>query len=81
MRPKYARKIKKSEIDFIHYARNRIYSIEVSCSKMKRPELGRSFYNFIKKYKTERGLILTKGSWDISRIENTEILFNPAWLF
>lgn len=76
---RYWRTINNAEIDFVFQMKGKIFPVEVKYSKMNKPEPGRSFYNFIKKYKPEYGLILTKGFWGLQKIENTSILFAPAW--
>ena len=76
---RYWRTINNAEVDFIYESQGKICPIEVKYSKMNKPHYGRSFYNFIKKYSPERGLILTRGFWGIGKIDKSTILFAPAW--
>lgn len=76
---RYWRTISKAEVDFVFQFEGQIYPVEVKYSKMKSPLFGRSFINFVKKYKPKRGLILTKNFWALEKIENTQVLFAPAW--
>lgn len=75
----YWRTINRAEVDFIFQSEGKIIPVEVKYSNMKSPLLGRSFINFIKKYKPERGLILTKNFWSFERVDNTQVLFAPVW--
>ncbi len=76
---RYWRTISKAEVDFIFQFEGQIYPVEVKYSKMKSPLFGRSFINFVKKYKPKRGLILTKNFWALEKIENIQVLFAPVW--
>lgn len=76
---RYWRTISKAEVDFVFQFEGQIYPVEVKYSKMKSPLFGRSFINFVKKYKPKRGLILTKNFWALEKIENTQVLFAPVW--
>ena len=76
---RYWRTISKAEVDFVFQFEGQIYPVEVKYSKMKSPLFGRSFISFVKKYKPKRGLILTKNFWALEKIENTQVLFAPAW--
>ncbi|MHB8279200.1 MAG: DUF4143 domain-containing protein [Candidatus Humimicrobiaceae bacterium] len=76
---RYWRTINNAEVDFIYESQGKICPIEVKYSKMYKPYYGKSFYNFIKKCILERGLILTRGFWDIQKIDKSMILFAPAW--
>jgi hypothetical protein len=46
--------------------------------KLRRPRHPRSLRNFIKTYKPQKALIITKSFWGQEKIENTSILFVPA---
>ena len=71
---RYWRTINNAEVDFVYESQGKICPIEVKYSKMIKPYYGRSFYNFIKKYSPERGLILT--SRNFISITGPNFLFN-----
>lgn len=70
-----------AEVDFIIRKGSDLYPVEVKYKKMKNLNVTKSVLSFIKNYKPERFLILTKGSWGQREIEGTEVLFAPVWYF
>lgn len=76
---RYWRTLGQAEVDFILKQRDKITPIEAKYSLMKSPEVNRSLKNFINLYKPPRALVLTKGFWGKTRVDNTEILFVPVW--
>ena len=76
---RYWRTIHGAEVDFVIKIGEDLIPIEVKYTNFTSPKLGRSFINFIKKYKPPRGLVLTKGFWGEAKINKTDVLFAPVW--
>jgi len=74
----YWRTIAKAEVDFILKLNEQTIPIEVKFQTLKRPRISRSLRSFIKTYKPERALIITKDFWGTEKIEETTMLFAPA---
>jgi len=75
----YWRTIAKAEVDFVLRIRDEIVPIEVKYQGFKEPKVSRSLLNFIKTYKTERAVVVTRDFWSKTRINGTTILFAPAY--
>jgi len=76
---KYWRTTGKAEVDFILDNRKTIIPIEVKYSRLKSPEISRSFRNFINQYKPKQAVVLTKGFWAKIKINGTKVGFIPVW--
>ena len=74
----YWRTIAKAEVDFILRLNEKVIPIEVKYQTFKKPKISRSLRSFIKTYKPERALVVTKDLWSKEKIEDTTILFTPT---
>jgi predicted AAA+ superfamily ATPase len=74
----YWRTIAKAEVDFILRLNNEIIPIEAKYRTFKKPKISRSLRSFIKTYKPQKALIITKSFWSHQKIENTTVTFAPA---
>lgn len=74
----YWRTISKAEVDFVLRTADETIPIEVKYQTFKKPKISRSLRSFINTHKTKRALILTKDSWNKTKINDTTILFAPA---
>ena len=74
----YWRTIAKAEVDFILRLNDRIIPIEAKYQAFKKPKIPRSLRSFIKTYKPEKALIITKDFWGKEKVQNTCVLFAPA---
>jgi len=74
----YWRTIAKAEVDFILRLNNELIPIEAKYCTFKKPKISRSFRSFIKTYKPQKALIITKNFWNQQKIENTTVTFAPA---
>jgi hypothetical protein len=71
----YWRTTGKAEIDFILTKGDKIIPIEVKTSR----RINKGFYTFIKKYKPEKGLIITLDEFEVRDIYNTKVYIIPAY--
>ncbi len=76
---KYWRTLARAEVDFILNTKKEVIPIEVKYSKLKSPELTRSFKNFINEYNPKKAVVLTKGYWNMLKFNKTLIVFIPVW--
>lgn len=53
--------------------------IEAKFSKITKPSISRSFRSYLNTYNPERALILTKDYFELTKINNTKLLFCPIW--
>lgn len=74
----YWRTIAKAEVDFILRLNNELIPIEAKYRTFKKPKISRSLRSFIKTYKPQKALIITKNFWSHQKIENTPVTFAPA---
>lgn len=74
----YWRTTAKAEVDFILNLDKEIIPIEAKYQTFKRPKISRSLRSFIKTYKPQKALIITRDYWQTEKIENTTIMFAPA---
>jgi len=74
----YWRTIAKAEVDFILRLNDRMIPIEAKYQAFKKPKIPRSLRSFIKTYKPERSLIITRDFWGKEKVENTSVMFAPA---
>ncbi|MHC3129854.1 MAG: ATP-binding protein [Candidatus Bathyarchaeota archaeon] len=74
----YWRTIAKAEVDFILRLNNELIPIEAKYRTFKKPKISRSLRSFIKTYKPQKALIITKNFWSHQKIENTTVTFAPA---
>ncbi len=75
----YWRTIAKAEVDFILRIKDEIIPIEVKYQSLKKPKVSKGLRSFIKTYKIKKALIITKDFWSKIKIDETEILFVPAF--
>jgi predicted AAA+ superfamily ATPase len=74
----YWRTIAKAEVDFVLRTKDEAIPIEVKYQSFKEPKVSRSLRSFIKSYKIERALVVTKDFWGKAEINDTDILFVPV---
>jgi len=74
----YWRTIAKAEVDFILRLNDELIPIEAKYRTFKKPKISRSLRSFIKTYKPQKALIITKNFWSHQKIENTTVTFAPA---
>jgi predicted AAA+ superfamily ATPase len=74
----YWRTTAKAEVDFILRLNDEIIPIEAKYQTFQKPKISRSLRSFIKTYKPQKALIITKNSWNQEKIENTTVTFVPA---
>ncbi|MBI4431460.1 MAG: ATP-binding protein [Candidatus Omnitrophica bacterium] len=67
-----------AEVDFVIEREGKITPVEVKFSSFPEARVPRSFVNFVDAFRPERGLILTKDFWGITRKNGCRILFAPA---
>lgn len=72
--PKYWRTDDGAEVDFIIEKGYNIYSIEVK-NNLSKPNLTKSYVNFIKKYSPKKGFLITDYLSETKKYVNTEITF------
>lgn len=75
----YWRTIAKAEVDFILRPNDYFIPVEVKYQSFTRPKVSRSFRSFIKTYKPERALVVTKDFWGKDKIDDTVIMFVPIY--
>ncbi|MDI6794623.1 MAG: ATP-binding protein [bacterium] len=76
---KYWRTLSKAEVDFIIEIGGELVPIEVKYSYFTRPQITRSFRNFILQYQPQKAIVLTKNFWGNLNFEKTIIKFIPVW--
>ena len=76
---RYWRTLGQAEVDFVLRQDDEIIPLEVKYSHLRLPEVNRSLRSFLKGYKPKRALVLTKGFWGRTKIEDTQIAFVPVW--
>jgi predicted AAA+ superfamily ATPase len=74
----YWRTTAKAEVDFILRLNDELIPIEAKYQTFQKPKISRSLRSYIKTYKPQKALIVTKNFWNQTKIENTTILFAPA---
>lgn len=72
------RTIAKAEVDFILRLNNELIPVEVKYQTLKKPKIPRSLRSFIKTYKPQKALIITKNFWDHEEVGNSTVMFAPA---
>jgi len=70
-----------AEVDFIVREGAKLFPIEVKYRTMTQPTVSRSLCSFIKAYKPQNVLVLTRDFWGKRTTNNTSILFAPVWYF
>lgn len=73
----YWRTKQKAEVDFVYKINNEIIPIEVKDQDFDKPQLTRSFLNFIEQYRPKKGIILTRNYYGLTHHKTTKILFFP----
>jgi predicted AAA+ superfamily ATPase len=74
----YWRTTAKAEVDFILRLNEEIIPIETKYQQFPKPKISRSLRSFIKTYKPQKALIITKNFCGYQKIENTTIMFVSA---
>ncbi len=72
------RTIAKAEVDFILRLNNELIPVEVKYQTFKKPKIPRSLRSFIKTYKPQKALIITKNFWGHEEVESSTVMFAPA---
>lgn len=67
----------KAEVDFILNNVHEIIPIEVKFREFKKGKIERSMLSFLKTYKPERALVITKRFWGDLKVNKTKIKFVP----
>lgn len=74
----YWRTIAKAEVDFVLRIKDEVIPVEVKYQTFRAPKVSRGLRSFIKTYKTEKALVVTKDYWGKTKINGTKVLFSPA---
>jgi predicted AAA+ superfamily ATPase len=75
----YWRTIDRAEVDFIINKGEVILPLEVKFSALKKPELGRSFHNFIEKYDPREAVLVNLDLKTEIKIKDTVVKFIPFY--
>jgi len=75
----YWRSVAKAEVDFVLRVSNEIIPVEAKYQGFKTPKISRSLRSFIKSYNPNRALIVRKDFWKQTEVNDTIILFTPAY--
>lgn len=67
-----------AETDFVIYKQGNLIPIEVK-TKLKRPTYGKSVKNFIEKYNSPKGFVLSRDFYDEVFIKKTKVYFRPLF--
>ncbi len=71
----YWRTTDKAEVDFVIALGPSIIPVEVKYRNLKNPEIGRSLRSFIQKYHPQKAFIINLGLREITRIDDTDVIF------
>lgn len=74
------RTIGKQEVDFILKKSGKLIPIEVKYKDFKKSQITLGMKNFIKTYKTQTAMVVTKNYQEFDRIDGCDIYFIPAYL-
>ncbi len=74
----YWRTTAKAEVDFVLQIGDKVIPIEAKYQPFNEPKISRSLRSFIKTYKPQKALIITKDYWHLEKIEGTNVMFTPA---
>lgn len=74
----YWRSIAKAEVDFVIRTGTGIIPVEMKFQTLNKPKVTRSLISFIKTYKPERALVVTKDFWGERTINETSVKFVPV---
>lgn len=74
----YWRTTAKAEVDFVLHLDTEVIPIEAKYQMFQKPKISRSLRSFIKTYKPQKTLIITKEYWNLIKIDDTTIMFAPA---
>jgi len=77
----YWRTTAKAEVDFVIQLDDEPTPVEAKYQTFQRPKISRSLRSFIKTYKPQRALVITRDYWNQEEIENTTVVFIPAHYF
>jgi len=75
----YWRTIDKAEVDFVIKKGETVIPLEVKYSALKKPELGRSFHNFIEKYNPAEAFLVNLDLKAEIKIKNTHVKIIPFY--
>ncbi len=70
-----------AEVDFVCDIGGEIFPLEVKFSEFRKPEITKGFGSFLKNFKPQKALVLTKDYFGLTKIENCQVLFCPAYYF
>lgn len=74
----YWRTIAKAEVDFVLRIRDETIPIEVKYQSFRKPRISRSLRSFIRSYRPQRAIVVTKDFLGKMKLNGTNILFVPA---
>jgi len=74
----YWRTTAKAEVDFILRLNDELIPVEVKYQTLLKPKISRSLRSFIKTYKPQKALTVTKNFWSHEKVENSTMMFVPA---
>jgi predicted AAA+ superfamily ATPase len=69
----------KAEVDFVVNLGDRIIPFEAKYQNLKKTKIGKSLYNFIKKYSPQTAYIINLNYENEIKISNTLVKFMPYW--
>lgn len=72
---------RKEEVDVVYKTAKGIFGIEVKYQSQINDADAKSLLKFCERFKTKRGILVTKNLLDSRQINGIELLFVPAWLF
>ena len=75
----YWRTKSQAEMDFVIEDQGRVIGIECKYMSTPKKTLGKSVYSFIDKYSPKKVFMITKDSFYITKVSNTEVIFLPGW--
>jgi predicted AAA+ superfamily ATPase len=73
----YWRTQNKAEVDFVVNLGHQILPIEIKATKLKKPEMSRSFHSFLSAYDPPEAWIINRSLRENVRIGNTNVQFLP----
>jgi hypothetical protein len=74
----YWRTTAKAEVDFVIQLDDEPTPVEAKYQTFQKPRISRSLRSFIKTYKPQKAMVITKNYWNQEKIEKTTVIFVPA---
>jgi predicted AAA+ superfamily ATPase len=75
----YWRTIAKAEVDFVIQLDDEPTPVEAKYQTFQKPKISRSLRSFIKTYKPQKAMVVTKNYWNQEKIDGTTVIFVPAY--